>query len=242
MSDAIYTAGTGAMVQQMRLELLSNNLANVNSPGYKADRALFRAYLPGGDESAAGAPNLHVQFDGSRIDFSDGPVKPTGNPLDLALAGSGFFSVETPGGVRYTRSGNFTRSADGLLTTQDGHPVLGDGGPIQLGRGAVSVDSQGNVSVDGAGAGRLSLVDFPEPDRLEKAGDGLLVPVEGADGEALAENVSVRQGFVEMANVNPILEMTEMVEVLRTYEAYQKMIRAISDADGKVINEVGRPV
>lgn len=244
MSDAMYTAGTGAVVQQMRLDLLANNLANVNSPGYKADKALFRSYLTTaeGGASSMGLANHHVRFDGSRIDFSAGPVQATDNPLDLAVDGPGFFSVQTPDGVRYTRAGNFTRSTDGVLVTQGGHPVLGDGGEIRLDNGPVNVDAQGNVSVNGATVGRLALVDFPEPGSLEKVGDALFVPAGDAAAESLGERVAVRQGFIEMANINPVLAMTEMVEVLRTYEAYQKMIRTVSEADTKSINDVGRPV
>lgn len=243
MTDALYTAGSGAMVQQMRMEMLANNLANVDSPGYKADKALFRSHMTAaqGDGSLTPAPNHHVAFDGTRIDFAAGAMQQTDNALDLAIEGPGFFSVQTPDGVRYTRAGNFSRSREGVMVTQDGHPVLGEGGPIQLGNGKVEIDARGGVSVEGTVVGRISLVAFDNPQNLEKTGDGLFVPMEGGAGERLAENSGVHQGFLEKANVNPVLAMTEMVEVLRAYEAYQKMIRTISDADTKAINDVGRP-
>ena len=243
MSDAVYTAGTGAMVQQMRLEMLANNLANVNSPGYKADKALFRSSLATarGEEAVTGVANHHVRFDGSRIDFSAGPVKATDNSLDLAIDGPGFFSVNTPEGVRYTRAGNFSRDAQGMLVTQDGHRVLGEGGEILLGNGSVQIDAQGRVSVDGDVTGRIAVVDFPDAGSLEKVGSSLFAPVDGAAGENPGQGTTVRQGYVEMANVNPVLAMTEMIDTLRTYEAYQKMMRAVSDADAKSINDVGKP-
>jgi flagellar basal-body rod protein FlgF len=254
MVEGIYVAASGSIAQQMRMEILSNNLSNINSTGFKADNSLFRSYLPGSDadpeprdtsgENRVGFPgmpsNFHVKFDGSRTDFSQGPLKLTGNALDLAIQGNGFFAVQGPDSVFYTRNGAFGLSPQGVLVTQDGLPVVGSGREIKIDGGEVNIDGQGNIFVDGVGVSKLTIVDFPKKDQLEKVGDSLFKPV-GDDIEVNdATTFEVQQGFRELSNVNPVGMMTEMIEVLRTYESYQKAIRAIDDLNAKTIGEVGR--
>ena len=258
MSEAIYTAGSGAMMQQMRLEVLANNLANVNSSGYKAEQPMFKAFLPGsGGAAASGAgeadggeefgrsdtmeDNYHVEFAGTRIDFSRGQLKKTGNSLDFALIGNGFFSVQTPGGVEYTRSGAFTINGDGVLVTSDGQPVLGKGGEIQLSGSNIMVDEIGNISVDGVQVDQLAIVDFEDRARLKKAGNTRFQAKEDMAPITRPDGYRVKQGLLELSNVNVIRSMTEMIDVLRTYEAQQKTIKAVVDMNIKAINDVGRP-
>lgn len=249
MSVAIYTATSGAVAQQMRLEILANNLSNINTVGFKGDRATFRASyvqeLEKDDTKKTSAskevqmPSSSLPF-GSFTDFSSGQVKHTGNLLDLALEGNGFFCVKTPNGIKYTRAGNLTINKEDTLVTQQGFPVLGDGGAIKIDGHGIIVDGEGNISVDGGQIDTLKIVDFPRPYRLDKAGDTLFVPLDpGAKGNK-AEGVEVRQGFVEISNVSAVSMMMEMIEALRGYESYQKVIRSVDEVTSKAINEVGR--
>ncbi len=250
MNDIIYTAASGAIINQMRLEILSNNLANLNTAGFKADKSIFKTYLPSssgsnpsGDMSPNFACNYHVEFEGTKTDFSSGGLQYTGNVLDLALEGDGFFCIKTQDGTRYTRNGNFTLNREGVLVTQDGLPVLGDSGPINIDvkdGGNIVIDEQGNISVDEDQVGTLKIVDFSQPYPLKKMGDTMFAPVGKGNNEKGADNVKVTQGFIELSNVNAIGVMTEMIEVMRGYESYQKVMQFVDNITSKAINEVGR--
>ena len=246
MNGGMYLAAAGALVQQMRLELLSNNVANINTIGYKAEKTVFRV-----DDGAAATPPMpaagHAQplspyappFS-AVIDFSQGAIQTTGNPLDVAINGDGFFSIQTPDGVQYTRQGSFTLNTEGVLVTQDGYPVMGEGGEIALEEGTVEIDMQGTVYVDGDEAGRLQITDFPNGGSLKKTGNGRFVTTDPAVLGRQPEGTIVRQGHLESANVNPVLAMTEMIETSRAFEAYQKVIQSADEATAKSISEVGR--
>jgi len=256
MSGAIYMAASGALAYEKRLQIISNNLANINTVGYKMDAGHFRMFdlEPSGDPAAdnpdqpdaSRADQFWIQFN-MHTDFSNGGLKNTDNDFDLALVGDGFFCVQTPDGVQYTRKGDFTLNAEGVLVTQDGWPVLGDGGEIKINSQTstlkhqkFAVDAEGNILVDGKEVGSLRIVDFPKPYRLEKVGDSLFKPATPAAGEHTAEEVNVSQRFLELSNVNAVKMMTEMIEVLRGYESYQKMIRSMDETNARAINEVGK--
>jgi len=252
MSEAIYTVGSGSILQQMRLEVLANNLANVNSSGYKVERPLFKAFLPGDEtgapavevesgEASVMAKNYHVEFVGTRIDFTKGQLKKTDSNLDFALIGDGFFSIQTDDGVQYTRSGAFNLDGDGRLVTQDGQQVLGEGGPIRINGNTITVDESGAINVDGVEVDRFAIVDFEERDRLKKIGHTRFQIEEDMRPIAPAEGLRVKQAYLELSNVNAIKSMSEMIDVLRTYEAQQKTIKAVTDMNIKAINDVGRP-
>jgi len=252
MSEAIYTVGSGSILQQMRLEVLANNLANVNSSGYKVERPLFKAFLPGDEtgapavevesgEASVMAKNYHVEFVGTRIDFTKGQLKKTDSNLDFALIGDGFFSIQTDDGVQYTRSGAFNLDGDGRLVTQDGQQVLGEGGPIRINGNTITVDESGAINVDGVEVDRFAIVDFEERDRLKKIGHTRFQIEEDMRPIAPVEGLRVKQAYLELSNVNAIKSMSEMIDVLRTYEAQQKTIKAVTDMNIKAINDVGRP-
>ena len=254
MSVSIYDAAAGAIIQQIRMDLLANNLANINTAGFKEDKAVFRSYLS--EETAAIATeetttentaavqtvttalpsDYVVTLDGIRTNFNGGLLMKTGNPLNFALQGSGFFCIQTPNGTEYTRNGSFTINDEGLLSTQDGLPVLGTGGTISIDKENVTIDSEGNIyTVESDGGeyladtsvGQIKIVDFDEPYPLEKSGNGRFHLTDTSIAEKEAENCEVRQGYVEGSNVNPTRTMTEMIEVLRIYESYQKIIQAV---------------
>ncbi len=255
MSGSIYMAATGALASEKRLQILANNLANVNTVGFKKDRGRFQAF----DLSQAlnnktsplhwnrsQAPAYWMQYS-SYTDFSSGEMKKTGNPFDLALTGRGFFCVQTPDGVRYTRRGDFTVDSDEVLVTQEGWPVLGQGGEIQIKlakpseeKREFSVSEDGFVTVDGSQVDRLRLVDFPNSSGLEKAGHDFYRAVNPNALEDMDEDFRVSQGFLELSNVDVVRMMTEMIEVLRGYESYQKTMRSIDEMNAKLINDVGR--
>ncbi|WP_428560138.1 MAG: flagellar basal-body rod protein FlgF [Solidesulfovibrio sp. DCME] len=254
MEMSMYSAVFGALSTEMRLNLSANNLANVNTTGYKRDRVSFEDVFfryahdyhvdPRGDlrekellprAELIAKPRLAEQ----KIDFSQGALQATGNPLDLALQGQGFFKVAAPGGSYYTRNGAFHRNADGMLVTDQDYPVLGNGGPIQIPEGkTVTVDSAGMIYVDSAQVGQLDVVTVQNPEALQKFGSNLYMPQTGTtiqEGVAQAGRTEVAQGYLEKPNVEVVEEMINMIETQRTYEAYQKVMSSSSELDTKVI-------
>ena len=255
MSGGIYMAASGALAYEKKLQIISNNLANANTVGYKMDRAQFNVIeqnnLPASlasntpEMSTSQAQSFWFQFN-SYTDFTSGSMKNTGNDFDLALIGEGFFCIQKPDGVHYTRKGDFTLDAEGTLVTRNGHPVIGDGGEITVKYAddpgkvkAFEVDLEGNVLVNGQQVGSLRIVKFSEPDKLMKMGDTLFKPAENSPAPKEAEDAKVSQGFVELSNVDVVKMMTEMIVVLRGYETYQKVMRSADEAYTKSINEVG---
>ena len=256
MSGGIYMAASGALAYEKRLQIISNNLANANTVGYKMDHGSFQSIDPADlpaslssatpENSSSMAQSFWFQFN-SYTDFTHGSLKNTGNDFDLALVGDGFFCVQKPDGVHYTRKGNFTLNQDGVLVTGNGFPVVGDGGPIEV-KGSenphrfkkFTVDEEGNVSVDGKHVDSLRIVNFDEPGKLLKMGDTLFKPEENSPPPVDAKDFKISQGFVEISNVDVVKMMTEMIEVLRGYESYQKVIRTADEASSRSINEVGK--
>jgi flagellar basal-body rod protein FlgG len=248
MVSGLQSAAAAMHAQGERLTVLANNLANVTTAGYKADHPEFFQLLTSpraaGSVSPTGPaapPELPGEVQ-TRTEFTTGPMRETGNPLDLALEGRGFFVLQTENGQRLTRAGTFTRSAEGLLSTPDGAAVLGaDSRPITLPeRGRVSVDEHGTLSVDGSPAATLRIVDTESLERLRKEGGTRFVVPEDL-ALAPAQGVTVRQGAIEMSNVNPILTLVEMIDALRVYEAAQRSARSVDDTVRRAVNEVGRP-
>lgn len=244
MSGTIYQAAAGALLQQMRLDMLSNNLANVNTSGFKADQPIFRipqAEMPDPPAMGPGRISPYAPPMEARTDFRGGALTRTGNPLDVAIAGKGFFEVQTPEGPKFTRKGNFTVNAEGVLSTPEGWPVVGQGGEIAIDGGRVEINERGEVFVDGEGVGELQIVDFAEPYALTKQGDTLFVPQQGEAAQAIApEEMHLVPGHLESSNVDPIRTMTEIIETMRVFEAYQRIIRTADEATAKTVNEVGK--
>ncbi len=249
MNGAMYLASSGAMLNQRRLEILSNNLANVTTTGFKRQTTAFQI-IDSPEEMRQALADYSLgtmtptaplwQRLETRIDFTQGRIKRTGNPLDLALSGKGFFCVQTPDGVRYTRKGNFNLDEDGRLMTPDGHAVLGEGGPIRIDGGLMTVDVNGHIAVDGAEVDKLRIVAFDNDRRFRRFGGTLFTPPDGLAEGKEAEEVQVKQGYLESSNVEVVQTMVEMIDALRSFEAYQKTIRTLNETSSKGINEVGR--
>ncbi len=210
--------------QERKMETIANHLANVDTSGFKADILSFDEML-----------NIHMA-----VDFTQGDIKMTGNNLDFAISGEGFFKVQTQQGVRYTRSGNFTLNNEGLLVTQNGDPVLGEGGEITIKGTDIYCNEAGEIFVDGTLSDKLDIVTFNSLENLQKEGSSLFV-YKGDPADATApEKVSVKQKALERPNVSTVVEMTKMIETMRTYEALQKMIQSFDETDSKIINEAAR--
>ena len=269
MEDSVYSALFGALSQEHRLNLIANNLANVNTTGFKKDQVAFMdTFTPmAHDRITDSKPYLRaeplwpdadliarVRLSEQKTDFSQGGLKLTGNPLDVAIQGEGFFKVQRPatGEVFYTRNGSFLLDADGYVKDGAGNNVLAGGGPLQVPPGAktLTIDGGGGVRADGAELGTLDVVTVADPDALLKIGNSLFgAPQDGAvqetaptpgppgavEGQA-NDNVraTVYQGYLEGANVEVVSEMVRMIEVNRTFEAYQKVMTGSQQLDQKL--------
>lgn len=252
MIRGLYAAARGMAVEQVKQNVISNNLANSNTTGYKKDTVLVRSFS---EELVARLGRSQVMPLGGMQQsplvhtvetvFSPGILENTGRALDLALMGDAFFTLQTPQGVRYTRDGSFGLDANGFLVSSDGYFVLNtEGLPIQLRTDNVTVDQDGGLwRSDGEErtfAGRLGLAVFAADDMqsLEKRGHNLFEAVGAAP--AMQGAGQVRQGILEGANLDTIREMIDMLSVMRTYEANQKALQAHDEILGKSVNDVGR--
>ncbi|MRR53128.1 MAG: flagellar basal-body rod protein FlgF [Deltaproteobacteria bacterium] len=242
MNSGIYGAISGNMAMMKQLDVLANNLANVNTPGYKKDSITFEAVLTAsvlqGTEGSADSPALATER--YAIDFSAGVVKVTDNTFDIALDGDGFFAINTPQGKAYTRQGNFKLDANSRLVTADGYEVLGNGAPIVINGGSVSFDAKGKILVEGQETGTLDVVDFPKPYDLKKIGSALFMPNDANVTPQAARDTLVRQGHLEGSNVNPLEAMVRMIETTRSSETCQKMIQNYDQMTGRAVNELGK--
>jgi len=243
MSGSIYKTGSVAILQQMRLDVYANNLANVNTVGFKADQPVFRIedadQPPEQSKNSATLSPYAIPME-YVTDFESGALQKTGGQLDVSIVGKGFFEVQSQDGLQYTRNGRFTINEDGVLSTQNGWPVMGQGGEIAIEGNRVVIGEEGEVSVDGEIVGVLKVVDFENPNLLTKTGSTLFKADNRAVGLGDAQGIRFSQGTLEASNVNAIRTMTEMIETLRVFETYQKVIRAADDATSKTVNEVGR--
>lgn len=222
MENTLYIALSRQMVMRQQLDIIANNIANASTSGYKGEQLLFVEYLartPGGEKIS------FVQDIGVVRDFSEGNFVRTGNALDAAIHGDGWFVVETPHGEFYTRNGNFALNQNGELVTSAGHPVLSDQGqPIEIGRGetGVEISADGTVSTSAGIKGRLNIVTFEEGQVLNKASGSLYFTDAPPD---VALGAVVAQGMIEGSNVQPIVEVTNMISALRSYQSAQEVIK-----------------
>ncbi len=248
MDRGIYTATSGGLLNARRLEAIANNLANVSTVGFKAERLVSRQQ-DFGDTLAATIPGIPARSEGdfdrtpgvvhvaSMTDFSVGPIAQTGNPLNVALAKDNqFFVVATPDGDQYTRAGNFTLTSDGVLVTPDGQPVTGDGGPLSLPPGQTQISASGAVSVNGQVIGRLRVVQFSDLTQLERVEGVRFRAAQGAEPENVPADL-VPQA-VEMPNVSAIDAMVDMISAQRAFEAYQKTVRTVDEMNERVVRNI----
>jgi flagellar basal-body rod protein FlgG len=249
MVKGLYTAATGLINQQQRMDVLSNNLANINTTGFKKDGVVVQSFeevltmkVNGMQSTGIGNMTLGVKSGQVYTDFQQGSYIQTNNPFNIALQGEGFIHIGVLDGNgelmdRYTRDGSFVLSSTGELMTQDGLYVMGQEGPIRLEEGNISINESGQIYLNDAYVDQIRLVDFNKLD-IRKEGNNLYVAEDGA--EVLEFQGQVLQGFLEESNVNSIREMVDMINVMRSFESNQKVVQTQDETLGKAVNEVGR--
>jgi flagellar basal-body rod protein FlgF len=237
MDAAMYKALSGAIVQMRKLEVASQDLANVNTSGYKGQRLAFNEVLaepvPAGTRSGG-----FVAIGDQKTNLTQGHLQGTGNPFHLAIEGDGYFVIDTPRGERYTRSGGFTLSTDGAVITAEGEPLLGEGGPLQVTGGKLEVGLDGVARSENGEIGRLRIVRFLDGSRVIKEGANLL-RTDAANVEDLA-TPRVAQGHLEQSNVSPIDSMVSMISIQRQFEAYERVMKLMDSATQKMIADASR--
>ena len=288
MLKGLYTAYTGMLNEQHRMDVLTNNLANATTNGFKKEGTTSEAFdtvlaykikdlsEPGNlprpmatnraiDQAEANNPlnenymerrvrktglNLGVKIGENYVDYSEGPIKETGNTLDLALSDRGFFAIEytNKAGVtstKYTRDGNFTMNQQGFLQTQDGDYVLDeDGQRIQMDPALpISISRNGTIVQDGAAVATIGITDFEDYNYLERFGETFSQPVEGAvelDRGETGVNTQIHQGYLEMSNISVVTEMVNMITLQRQYESNQKVITTYDDTLEQAVTQNGK--
>lgn len=241
MENAV-TAGLAKQIVLARaLETTANNVANQTTAGFKADHVAFREYLARIERETTGDPLVSLVVDpDTYTDFSAGGVEQSYRDLDFAIDGDGFFAVETPAGVRYTRDGRFSVNALGELVTRSGAAVLDSGGsPILVDpeAGALLATPDGELQQDATPIARLGVFRFEDFRQLRKAGDNLFA---ASEEPAAADSPRVRQGFIETSNVNPVASMTDMIEIMRAYEQAASLSQAANDLARRAVETLSR--
>lgn len=248
MQNALLIGLSRQTILERQLDVIANNVANVNTAGYKADNSLFEEFLKSGahEDNFVGSDRRvsFVQDRGTFRDFSQGAAEQTKNPLDLAIDGSAFLVVQTAAGERYTRDGGMQINNQGQLVTIAGNPVLGTAGPIvfQPTDHDINVTPDGTITVvEGSGRtdslrGKLRLVSFPDAQKLLKEGFNLYTA--GAGSAQPDVKSAVRQGFIEKSNVNAVAEMSRMIEVTRAYTQIATLLQQQSDLHKTAIQQL----
>lgn len=227
MENTIYIGLSRQMALQEHMSLIANNIANINTPGYKANKIVFAEYL---DRPKGMKETMSMVLDYGNYRVTDnGPIKNTGNPLDIALEGQGYLGVQGPGGqTHYTRAGNFSLSSERQLITQQGYPVLdAGGGTITIPPGEdVKIDERGNIGISGGVIGALMVVEFAKIQDLAPVGNSLY-----ASKETPVPSPATRviQGAQEGSNTQGVLEMTDMIDVSRSYQSISRMLQTEHD-------------
>lgn len=248
MIRGLYTAVSQLDTQLRRQELLAHNLANIGTPGFKqtliahAERTRLGLWRFG-DPSLilpVGPLGTGTGLEAAAIDLNPGPVVETGEPLDLALNGPGFFVVQRPDGPAYTRDGTFFVDEEGFLTTAEGFRVLGQNGPVQVGTSRFEVAPDGTVSVDGRAVDRLRLVDLAGAPGIVRVGDNLLRPADPAFEPPPAPDTAVLQGAIEESNVNLTETVAQLMAAMRAYQSAQRMLLEADSTIDRAIQQLGR--
>lgn len=233
--------GMSALVQKQ--DQIANNLANANTTGFKQSNLFIKSYEKYvNNEKLEPFANREIKADEVYIDYREGRMKKTGNDLDFMIKGSGFFTIMTEKGVRYTRNGNFSLNPDGFLVTSDGSKVMAKNGFIRFHRdgGRIRINHDGEVLQGEEEMGKLKIVDFKKPYRLLRDGNSYFRPQLPDNPVVKSPGFHIKQGFLEGSNVNAIQNMVEMISAFRNYEADQKALHAQDQTLDKAVNSVGR--
>ncbi len=249
MLRSLYLSATNMLVQRKKVDVIANNIANMDTVGYKSDSLISRSfgdmYLervndPGNTAEGVGPLNTGVHIDELVTSFEEGSLKTTNRGLDFAITGDGFFVVSTTAGDRYTRDGNFAINSDGYLVTSDGNRVLGTNGFLKIDTANIAVDSNGNiVNAEGDELGALRIVSFADNAGLKKAGNNLYIN-ENNQRAQTAQDVAVRQGALEASNTDITNETLNMMAASRSFETSQRVVKMIDETLGRAVNDIGK--
>ena len=250
MIRGMYMAAMGMLNDMYKLDKISNDLANVDTAGYKKDRAAFRTYMEGLMTADVYDPirgrkllpigklEGAVVLDEVRPVMTEGVLEKTGNPLDLAITGKGFFRVEKNGETLYTRAGNFKLDNNGYMMTSDGGYLLDENGEKIKIDGDLEIQEDGTIYVNGKKMTKISLYGFDHPEKLEKVGYTYFKETKES-GEPKKVRVGLKEGYVERSNVNALREMVGMIKALRHFEISQRVVTTSDELLGKLMNNVG---
>lgn len=259
MIKSIFTPASGALAVEKSMEVIANNLANLNTMGFKGDQVTFKKMLAEPEKfytspfppapfksdiqdvmPLKGNEIAYVGVDGIHRDFSQGPQIMTQNKFDFCIEGEGFFAVSTPEGMRYTRAGDLTVNPEGMLVTKSGHPVQGENGSIFVRGENFSVSTNGDILVDGKFKDRFRLYQFGKPESLERVGHNYYFYGGPEEEMQQVKTPQLHQGSLEGSNVNAIKNLTDMILAHRSYEAYGKAIKNYDSMMDKANNQIGQ--
>lgn len=238
MENALYVGLSRQIVLQAQMDMVANNVANINTPGFRSQDLLFKEFVT--DPKGQGPAYSMVGDYGQFVSSAPGPVQMTGGPLDVALNGPGFFEIATPQGPRYTRAGSFTMNSSGTIVTPSGETVSAGGGSgisIPADAREIVIDEKGNISTDKGIIGKISIVEFANTDQLIREGNGLYRAPANAQPQPAA-NTRATQGAIEGSNVQGVTEMTRMIGILRDYQSLQRMIQNEHDLQRSAIQKL----
>ncbi len=240
MDAGIFSAVSGSLAAQTRLDALANNLANANTSGFKAERVLQRAERAGEIVPPPTAVATPVTRERTETDFSQGPIARSGNPLDVAIAGEGFLVVKTDRGERLTRSGNLVLDSAGFLAASDGSRVQGTSGDISISKGPIVIGTDGSIRAGDQRVGQLRVVTVEDPSKLVRESGTRFAAGTQVPTDALPGSVDIQQGATEGANLAPIEGLVALIETVRGFETYMRAAERLDQVTSRAINEVGR--
>ncbi len=238
MDSGFYAACTALISRMQALDTIADNLANISTSGYRGQHSVFQSVLAGLNETTSPlnqAVNDYGVLGATRLDLSQGTLQRTGNDHDLAIEGPGFFVVQTANGKMYTRNGNFHVSTQNQLVTAAGDPVVGDSGPLTVLDGPMSVSADGTISINGAVAGKVKVVEFAPGTTLDRMGQSYYSAPSGS--EMAAQTSNVRQGMTESSNVNAVSSVVDLITVQRSAEMMQRVLAMFNSEINKVATQ-----
>lgn len=256
MTQGINAAASGMINVVTYNDIIANNMANINTPGFKQSIVSFKNLhdkmisqinpdIKSNNTEPVGKLSSGIALNSVSFDFKQGGIKVTGNPLDIAINGNGFFMVETPDGPAYTRNGTFIRRDDGFISTTDGHVLVAESGPLSIDLTnaqvkEIQVDTEGNITLKGEKIDKLKIVDFEDRSQLEALGNSLFKPKNDSESPVEATKFEISQGSLETSNANIVECMVKSITGVRTYEALQKVVEAGNKTLSKAVTEVGK--
>jgi flagellar basal-body rod protein FlgF len=242
MDNSLLVSLSQQIAAYRSMDVIANNIANVSTPGFKRETAKFEEYvtLVAPSEGQTGMQSVSFVKDaGVSRDLSQGNIQTTGAPFDFAINGNGYFVVQTPNGMRYTRDGHFTLDANGQVVNSDGYALQGDGGAITItpDDGNVQVGRDGTISGRTGQIGKLQVVDFANERGLVKEGSNLYSTTQALSA---APNATIDQGMLESSNVQPVIEISHMIEVMRAYQATASLSQSQEDMIRQAVSRLGQ--